>query len=516
MKPVMAASAAVEATDEQLVEAARAGSDEAFEALFRRYRDRMTAYVRRIVGDAGRAEDIVQEAFMSALRSMRASDREILFRPWMFQIAKNACIDHLRSARRAEEVSINSEDFRPHDEGRLAQAVPGTETSVSRNEEWNNVKQAFGGLPDSQREILALRELGGLSYEEIGGRVGLSRSAVESVLFRARRGIKHEYDEIATGERCRTMRQVIAEVAEGLGTIRDRRKLLGHVRECVQCRREVAVMGLSGLAVTDRRASRPRRAVSRVAGLFPFPIFFRPRPDGPGGGSASAERAHGFLSTLGSAAGPGTEQTASLVAKTAALVAAVAIVGGGVGGVAATGGFHLPSNGPKAGAGGASSGHERVASGNGAGAADARTQRSGDRPGGGRSTAGGEAAREWTPARTEGRGNSADPGSALPVKPGEVAPLAPVVPGAADAPQLMERLRRTLGEGGSSAPSSPGGGQQQTLPPVGSLPGSALPDAGLPGLPNVGGALPDVAPKVALPLPKASVPSLPVVGGPGQ
>jgi hypothetical protein len=112
VKPVMAASAAVEATDEQLVEAARAGSDEAFEALFRRYRDRMTAYVRRIVGDAGRAEDIVQEAFMSALRSMRASDREILFRPWMFQIAKNACIDHHSSALPAEEVSINSDYFR--------------------------------------------------------------------------------------------------------------------------------------------------------------------------------------------------------------------------------------------------------------------------------------------------------------------------------------------------------------------------------------------------------------------
>lgn len=505
MKPVMAASAAVAATDEQLVEAARAGSDEAFEALFRRYRDRMTGYVRRIVGDAGRAEDIVQEAFMSALRSMRASDREINFRPWMFQIAKNACIDHLRSARRAEEVSINSEDFRSNDERRLAQAMPGTETSVSRNEEWSNLKQAFGGLPDSQREILALRELGGLSYEEIGGRVGLSRSAVESVLFRARRGLKHEFDEIATGERCRTMRHVMAEVAEGLGTMRDRRKLLGHVRECVQCRREVAAMGLSGLAVTDRRAGRARRAASRAAALLPLPIFFRPRPAASGGGPGPAERAHGFLSTLGSAAGPGTEQTASLVAKTAAMVAAAAIVGGGVGGVAAKGGLHLPSHNSKAGAVEASSVHKRAATPQGAGTAGPR----GHRSRAGRSSSGREATQRSS-GRADGGGNSSSPGSALPVKPGEAAPLAPVAPGMVDAPALRERLRRTLGEGGSSAPSGSGGGQQQTLPPVESLPGSALPDA---GLPKVGDVVPKVAPKTNLPLPDAPLPSLPVVGG---
>ena len=320
--------------------------------------------MRGIVADAGRAEDIVQETFMSALRSMRSTDREIAFRPWMYQIAKNACIDQLRCRAAGRGGLDRLGDFSPHDEGRLSQAVPGHgDERVPATRTWSNVQQAFGGLPDSQHEILVLRELEGLSYEEIGGRIGLSRSAVESMLFRARRGIKHEYDEIATGERCRTMLQVMAEVAEGLGTMRDRRKLLAHVRECVPCRREVAAMGLSGLAVADRRAGRARRAASRVAGLLPFPIFLRPRPDGPGGVSGPAERAQGLLSTLGSAAGPGTEQTASLVAKTVAIVAAAAIVGGGVGGVAATGGFHLPSQGQKSGAGDASSGLQPAAAG---------------------------------------------------------------------------------------------------------------------------------------------------------
>ena len=77
MKPLMAATA-TEAPDEQLVAAARDGSDEAFEALFRRYRDRVVGYVRGMVSDHGRAEDIVQEAFMSALRALRRTDQEIV------------------------------------------------------------------------------------------------------------------------------------------------------------------------------------------------------------------------------------------------------------------------------------------------------------------------------------------------------------------------------------------------------------------------------------------------------
>ena len=108
-----------------LVAAAREGSDEAFEALFRRYRDRVVGYVRGMVSDHGRAEDIVQEAFMSALRSLRRTDQEINFRPWIYEIAKNACIDHLRRARRAQEVSIDSDDFSPVEENRISQVASG-------------------------------------------------------------------------------------------------------------------------------------------------------------------------------------------------------------------------------------------------------------------------------------------------------------------------------------------------------------------------------------------------------
>ena len=78
--------------------AVRRGDDRAFEELYGRYRRRIGAYVFGMVGDHGRAEDISQEVFISALRRMRDTERPIAFKPWLYEIAKNACIDHFRRA----------------------------------------------------------------------------------------------------------------------------------------------------------------------------------------------------------------------------------------------------------------------------------------------------------------------------------------------------------------------------------------------------------------------------------
>src|SRR5512132_1016641 len=99
-----------DATDHALVGAVRAGDDRAFEQLYQRYQRRIAAYVQGMVRDHGRAEDITQDVFVSALRRMRASDAEIAFKPWIYEIAKNACIDAFRRSRRAEEVSYDAAD----------------------------------------------------------------------------------------------------------------------------------------------------------------------------------------------------------------------------------------------------------------------------------------------------------------------------------------------------------------------------------------------------------------------
>src|SRR5919112_5267203 len=97
--------------DLDLVAGVRAGNDRAFEALYMRYQARITAYVRGMVRDHGRAEDITQDVFISALRRMREdTEREILFKPWIYEIAKNRCIDAFRRSRNASEVSFDARD----------------------------------------------------------------------------------------------------------------------------------------------------------------------------------------------------------------------------------------------------------------------------------------------------------------------------------------------------------------------------------------------------------------------
>ena len=96
--------------DATLVAAVRRGDDRAFEQLYSRYQRRISAYVYGMVKDHGRAEDITQEVFISALRRMRETDRAIAFKPWIYEIAKNACIDAFRRSKRAEEVSYDADD----------------------------------------------------------------------------------------------------------------------------------------------------------------------------------------------------------------------------------------------------------------------------------------------------------------------------------------------------------------------------------------------------------------------
>jgi len=316
VKPLLAATA-TEASDEQLVTATRAGSDEAFEVLFRRYRDRVVGYVRGMVSDHGRAEDIVQEAFMSALRALRRSDQEIVFRPWIHEIAKNACIDHLRRARRSQEVSIDSDDFSPVEESRISQAASGTDATVARRNELESLRMAFHDLPRTQHEILVMRELEGLSYDSIGNRMGLTRGAVESLLFRARRRLRDGFDEIDTGARCESVRVAMDSFAGGTARARDRRRMSNHLSHCKACRRHAVAMGLDSL-VLGLEPSRARRAAQRLAGLLPLPAFLRRRlEDGSG--------------SLGPAAQVGAEQGATLITKGAAVVVAAVVAAGGAG-----------------------------------------------------------------------------------------------------------------------------------------------------------------------------------------
>jgi RNA polymerase sigma factor (sigma-70 family) len=256
-------------SDHDLVARVRQGDDRAFELLFDRYRERITAYVRGMVHDHGRAEDITQEVFINALRRMRETDRSIAFRPWIYEIAKNACIDAHRRARRTQEVSYDrDEPLAAADQGRLVSPRFVSDT-VEARESLENVKGALGALSESHADVLVLRELEGLSYAEIGERLGMSRASVESTLFRARKRLEAEYADLVSGERCRQVQALFEGGARP--RLRDKRQIDRHLAWCQACRHEARLAGVE--VEVGRRV--PLR--TKIGGLLPIPAFIRER-----------------------------------------------------------------------------------------------------------------------------------------------------------------------------------------------------------------------------------------------
>jgi RNA polymerase sigma factor (sigma-70 family) len=227
-------------TDHELVSAVRRGEDSAFEELFSRYRSRIRAYVSGILADFDRAEDITQEVFISALRRLRDTERPIAFKPWIYQIAKNACIDELRRTRRNLEVSFDQDIRDPGERVDLFSREPDPELAVESKQRLDDLRGAFLGMSEVHHRILVLRELEGLSYGEIAARLGMTRPVVESTLFRARRRLAEEYEELISGRRCERTRALIdvleAHRPSRLG-VRDRRQLTRHLTHCQACRR---------------------------------------------------------------------------------------------------------------------------------------------------------------------------------------------------------------------------------------------------------------------------------------
>jgi RNA polymerase sigma factor (sigma-70 family) len=319
-------------TDHDLVQAVRAGDDHAFERLYHRYHRRISAYIFGMVHDHGRAEDLTQEVFVSALRRMRQTDRPIAFKPWIYEIAKNACIDAFRRSRRTEEVSIDADEgLAPADHGKLASIGPSPDAAVEGKQQLDDLCGAFGGLSDAHHQILVMRELEGLSYREIGERLDMSRPSVESTLFRARRRLTEEYEDLRTGARCLRIQEIIERAgatAAALGT-RDQRRVGSHISHCQPCRKHAVMAGMDAAAL-GRRSVR-----AKLAAFLPLPAILRKRWfGGDGGGDVAAAHAvhHGpALAQMSMAAAQYSEPSMAGWMKATAVVTAVAIAGLGAG-----------------------------------------------------------------------------------------------------------------------------------------------------------------------------------------
>ena len=144
--------------DERLVALIREGHDHAFEALFERYHSRLLAFCRHMLRSTEDAEDVLQEVFVKAHAAMLADERHINVRPWLYRIARNRCLNHLR---RPVPEGQDSMDVMVGENGVT------TAERVQKREDFRALVADVQDLPETQRTALLLREIDALSYEEI-------------------------------------------------------------------------------------------------------------------------------------------------------------------------------------------------------------------------------------------------------------------------------------------------------------------------------------------------------------
>jgi len=323
--------------EQELVAAVRRGSDEAFEELYSRYRSQIGSYVLGMVRDHARAEDVSQEVFISALRGLRDTERPIAFKRWLYEIAKNACIDEFRRSQRVREVPLeNGRDDLESGSDPVLAGGPTPDAAVENKQRLSDLRGAFHGLSDNHHRIIVMRELEGLSYSQIAEQLGMSKAVVESTLFRARRKLGEEYDALVSGRRCERVQAVIDAGGErplrSLG-LRDRRQLARHLSHCQPCRRHARMAGV------DDSFFRTPGVIGKIAALLPFP-WLRSRRSGGDGESTAASGSHQLsavqsLPVLARLADPAAPAWG--LGRATAAVAAIVLAGAGGGLVAGLG-----------------------------------------------------------------------------------------------------------------------------------------------------------------------------------
>ncbi len=172
--------------DIQIVAQVLEGDTGAFSALVQRHHERVYRTAYSLVGDLDEADDLAQEAFIKAFRALRRFRGQSRFSTWLHRIAVNCCLDYLQSKHRRNFVSLD--DYRENWNapriwmGRAKNA----DVRVERRELQEILERALGELPEAYRVTFVLREIEGLTYEEIAKSLGCSIGTVKSRLFRGR------------------------------------------------------------------------------------------------------------------------------------------------------------------------------------------------------------------------------------------------------------------------------------------------------------------------------------------
>ncbi len=182
-----------ELLDQELVRRVQRGDSAAFDALVRKYQHRITALIGRYIPDWSECQDVAQETFIRAYRAMANFRGDAQFYTWLHRIAVNTAKNYLVAQnRRPPTDDIDAGDAEQYDAGIRLRDTDTPEHELLRQEIERTVMRVVDGLPEELRAAITLREVDGLSYEEIAQKMACPIGTVRSRIFRAREAIDNE------------------------------------------------------------------------------------------------------------------------------------------------------------------------------------------------------------------------------------------------------------------------------------------------------------------------------------
>lgn len=291
-------------SDEELVRRFRAGDEAAFRVIHDRYRARLFAFARQMLrGSSQDAEEALQDVFVRAHAGLRTDARDVSLRAWLYRIAHNRCIDELRRPAPPSPESLA-----------LLQRPPEDPVAATlRRESLRRLVTDISRLPEQQRAALLMRELGGMSYDEIAAALTITVASVKSTLTRARMSLTTAAQ--ARGTRCQEIRTQLAAAHER--GVRFDGLVRRHLHDCDACR-----------AYRRELQATARRLAALTPALGPGALFAKLL-----GGASLLGGGAGVASIGGGATAGGASAGGGLLSLTSGQLAALAAAGAiGVGG----------------------------------------------------------------------------------------------------------------------------------------------------------------------------------------